>query len=312
MKKAFTLIELLIVIAIIGILSGVLLASFSGGTEAARAAKCLTNMRSLATAAQSYGTASEFYPNAGSVTWMDESLVGGSRKFEIVYNETVGWISWLSANKFPARSPTTPPTLGFLGNGNQDDGLFAITNGALFAHVSNNREIYVCPSHVNTCGKSRRPLWSYLMNAYFKWDSSEGYSYLGWTESHTYFYGQFPNADRVLLFGEIPFRGVGNWRPSGEGGGTEDDAILQYQGCKNAPKIAGKSRRDGNEFIGGNHPIGRLNSPKGWMAHVAFADAHVEKINVSNLNDDDLRRLTTYLCTGKSFSISGSSVQELR
>ena len=47
-RSGFTLVELLVVVAIIGILAGVLLASFSGGTEAARAAKCLSNMRNLA------------------------------------------------------------------------------------------------------------------------------------------------------------------------------------------------------------------------------------------------------------------------
>lgn len=311
MKRAFTLIELLIVIAIIGILSGILLASFSGGTESARAAKCLTNLRSLATAAQAYGAASGRYPNAGSVQEMAIDLNGGSRNAQLKYTEVRGWISWLSENKFPSQSPVTPPTLGFMGNGSQDDGFYAVTNGALFAYVSGNRDVYTCPSHVQHSGKSKHPLWSYFMNAYFKWDSSEGFAYLQGS-GHSFYYGQFANADRFLLFGEIPFRGIGNWRPTGEGGGTEDDAVLQYEGCKNAPGLGGKSRRDGNEYIGGNHPIGRLNAPKGWMAHVVFADAHVEKINVSNLGDDDLRRLTTYLCTGKSYSISGGSVQELK
>ena len=44
MKKAFTIIELLVVIGIIGVLAGVLMTSFSGGTESARAAKCLTTV----------------------------------------------------------------------------------------------------------------------------------------------------------------------------------------------------------------------------------------------------------------------------
>ena len=304
------MIELLIVIGIIAILAGVLLASFGSGTESARAAKCLTNMRNLATACQACGSASWHYPNAGSVQYVEIDVSDGVRNAKKVYRETRGWISWMSENKFPSQSPTTPPTLGFMGSGNQEGDLYAVTNGAIYSYLSENREVYTCPCHVRQCGKGRRPLWSYLMNAYFKWDSSEGYAYLRTGVGHEY--GKLANADRILLFGEIPFRGAGAWRPTGEGSGTEDDAILQYEGCKNAPGLGGKSRRDGNEFIGGNHPIGRPNAPKGWMAHVAFADAHVEKINVSNMGDEDLRRLTTYLCTGKSYSVSGGSVQELK
>ena len=55
MKKGFTLVEMLVVIGIIGILVGVLVASFSGGTESARNAQCLTNMKNLAGACQSHG-----------------------------------------------------------------------------------------------------------------------------------------------------------------------------------------------------------------------------------------------------------------
>ena len=49
-RKAFTLVELLIVVGIIGILGGVMLATFSGSTESAMATKCLNNMRSLCNA----------------------------------------------------------------------------------------------------------------------------------------------------------------------------------------------------------------------------------------------------------------------
>ena len=74
MKRAFSLVELIVVIGIIGVLAGVLFASFSGGTESARAAKCLSNMRNLAQAAISTATngrkltwdTSYHYPLAGS------------------------------------------------------------------------------------------------------------------------------------------------------------------------------------------------------------------------------------------------------
>ena len=311
MKKAFTLIELLVVIAIIGILAGLLLSSFGGGTESARATKCMSNLKNLANACQSYGAAVGYYPNAGSVMYMTIDEGKGIRNAKKTYYETPGWISWLSEDMFPSASPASPSSQGFISSGNVMSELYAITNGALYKYVGGNKDTYVCPSHVQTSGKAGRPLWSYLMNAYFKWDSEQGRAYLN--SGHGQGYGSLKKADRILLFGEIPFRGVGGWRPSGEGTGTDDDAILQYAGTASGnDDLAANGGGGGNEMIGGNHPIGRLNSPRGWIAHVVFADAHVEKIDVTGMSDENLRKLTTYLCTGTDYSIADGNVNELK
>ena len=312
MKRAFTLIELLVVIGIIAVLAAILLASFGSSTESARAAKCMSNLKNLANACQSYGAAIRHYPNAGSVQYLTIDESRGIRNAHPRYFETPGWICWLSDGKFPSSSPVSPSTQGFISSGDTINENYAITNGAIFKYVGGNRETYVCPCHIQQSGKAGRPLWSYLMNAYFKWDCSEGYAYLN--DGHGLGYGSLKKADRILLFGEIPFRkgSPGEWRPTGEGTGMDDDAILQYRGCDKAPGIGGKSPRDGNEMIGGNHPIGRPNSPRGWLAHVVFADAHVEKINVTGLNDENLRKLTTYLCTGVDYAIEGENVNEMK
>ena len=93
MKKGFTLIELLVVVGIICILAGILLASFSGGTESARTAQCLTNMRNLATACQTYGMASGYYPGAGSYELFGIDESDGIRNAKKFYYDRPGWIS---------------------------------------------------------------------------------------------------------------------------------------------------------------------------------------------------------------------------
>ena len=53
-RRAFTLVELLAVIALVGVLAALLIPALEQGREAARAAACATNLRQLAAAALSY------------------------------------------------------------------------------------------------------------------------------------------------------------------------------------------------------------------------------------------------------------------
>lgn len=63
-SKGFTLVELLVVMAIIGILVGMLLPAVQMVREAARRTSCLNNMKQLAIAAQNYQSAHLKYPAA--------------------------------------------------------------------------------------------------------------------------------------------------------------------------------------------------------------------------------------------------------
>jgi type II secretory pathway pseudopilin PulG len=56
---AFTILELLVVVAIIGLLLGILLPSLRNAREQARIAKCLANVRNLLTATHAYFTESD-------------------------------------------------------------------------------------------------------------------------------------------------------------------------------------------------------------------------------------------------------------
>lgn len=287
MKKAFTLIELMVVIGIIAVLAGVLLATFGGATESARAAHCLSNMKTLANACMS---AAEGCPPAESSEVVRPYIEGGMAKAKKQYIEKVGWISWYSENLYPSFSSQKEScnTVGLYSD-NVDEYQYALKHGALFEAINGNTELYVCPSH-----RKLKPNvhWSYFMNS-----KVAGMTYgknIQIVEKNKV---RSVGADRVLLFGEIPFAkgSPGSWFPSGSEGSEETDAVLQYD----------------KENIGGNHKSG-----KAWMAHVVFADGHVEKLKVSDsrgkpLKDDDLRQLTEWLCTGVDISFNGSRYEKL-
>lgn len=297
MKKGFTLIELIVVVGIICILAGILIASFSGGSESARSAKCLTNMRNLAAACQTYGMANSFYPAAGSFEKLriDEGT-GNARK--VFYNHS-GWISWNCGQTYDSRPQSHVASSSWFTSCYEEDderSRFALTNGVLWKYVSANSEVYVCPQHRIVCQEkgANAPVWSYVMNEYFKWDDTSG-SRAKSEDEYGREYGSVKNADKRLLFAEIPFvEGLGDIDFSASPG-TEHDCTLQYKH---------------DEIIGFNHSAGKA----GLCAHVAFADGHAEKIMMpkGGMTIDDARNLTRFLCDGKDYTLENGRFKELK
>ena len=60
MKRAFTLMELLVTIGILALLAGILLPALNNAREAARRTSCISNLRQLGTALELYGAASGY------------------------------------------------------------------------------------------------------------------------------------------------------------------------------------------------------------------------------------------------------------
>lgn len=297
MKKAFTLVELLVVIGIIGILIGTLVVSFGGSTEKARTVKCAANMKNLAAAAIAMN-----FPFAQSAQYVD---VDNSRTGNgFCYKAHKGWIGYLDHGaKYPLSAPGGFAQCSFA-SGDYDEKMHALTNGALWKAMGGSHDSYLCPAFVAECRKVgvQNPGWSYQMNAYFGYEQEPGKALSTKHEDHSH----PTRADRRLLFAEIPAltikaedeskTDVRTLPPVNLTGGN---GTKECDGCL-LPKSMG-----GNESIGFNHRRNRQ-----YVGHVAFADGHVETIVAPK--DGNFLDLTDWLCAGRDIVYRDGSYEEIK
>jgi len=309
-RPGFSLVELLVVIGIIAVLAGVLFASFGGATDSARAAQCLTNMRSLALAANAYAVDNGYYPNAGSVELMSLTVVSGKAE----YCSKPGWISWLCEGSYENADGSETSTSSKRGSnkvfpftGEDCDPReisFALTNGTVWAACGRNKSLYTCPQHLRYRKEKRlsTPYFSYVMNAAFGWDKTEKPVPASWSVSerkYNYYirYGTLTKADKTLMFAELPTVAVADGDQQEEEKKDEDDilkkdCVLQYlKMSKETGKYA--SEGDEAESIGFVHKAGKGKR----CAHVVFADGHTEKL-IWKSGGLDTKTLTACLCRG--------------
>jgi prepilin-type N-terminal cleavage/methylation domain-containing protein len=109
MRRGFTIIELLVVVAVIGVLVGLMVPSLRGGREAARGAACLSNQRSLVAAWAMYADA-----NRGRAM----PLADDRDPARIVY--WWGSFAWATAAVDPSQGPIAP----FLDTGTGERSVF--------------------------------------------------------------------------------------------------------------------------------------------------------------------------------------------
>lgn len=111
MKKAFTLIELLIVVAIIAILAAIAVPNFLEAQTRAKVSRAKTDMRSLATGLEAYYVDNNSYPWCNSFGVAVNSTapdVGGSQAWNVLENVTtpVAYITSIFTDAFVANKRT--------------------------------------------------------------------------------------------------------------------------------------------------------------------------------------------------------------
>ena len=275
MKKAFTLIELLIVVGIIAVLLSIVLVNIRGATDSANATKCMNNMRNLFVAMDAIGMDSGSYPLAGPCI-RKAALEGKAIK-----NTYEPWVSRDHSEKM----------VPCYGTGNDDEDRYAITNGSggvFWKALAGNKSAYNCPmfAKYHFDRRKRMPLFSYALNA-VKFqsdvtamaDSFVGVGIVG--------YNSLERADRAVMFAELPIY------PQS----CKYDPLARPETCDATlkPDVGNPKWKGSKEAIGFVHQDKR----KRYYGHVVFVDGHIEKFMQppasSSLKED---KLTAHICSG--------------
>ena len=296
-KKGFTLVELMVVIAIIGLLSVALTSVVSKVQSLARAAKCKANLKGLTQAAYNFGIHDNNYkyPSAGSFEyfWAGET---GSK--DIIYHAQRGWVTWTKGDStaWPwdsekeHHSEMSPSTYH---SPQGQRAYISVTNGELWRLVGKDASMYVCEAHKRIVGekgkipKKDKVYRSYVMSGYFNYHNKDGRKVQ--TNDGRVSIDSAVGDGRAsirLMFAELPAHDER----------TEDqykDSVLEYKMIEKEPN---DYKNEKQESIGFNHFIA-----KRWVGHVAFADGHVEGLVLPN----------TVKWTSKDIQYNGGGKQDL-
>jgi len=302
-KRGFTLVELLVVMAILGILAAALTTQVTKARAIGQSMRCKANMRNLAQAAINFGIDRGHVPTAGSFEYAEIfSADTGQLRYDLNHdNKESAWVAWTGSGSWPN---TTPQAGGMSAskfyadqseNASQSLAYDSITKGSLWSYVGKDLSTYCCDVFRTYArrDKSLKALRSYVMNGYFGYaDAGNGlcsrHSDSANREAATL--SARGSAGNLLMFAELPARKI----DVSERGA---DSVLET-------KIRDYTANNSiEEMIGFNHEIsgsrGGDGGGKRYAAHVAFADGHVDVlIEPRGASDGDIKELTRLLCNG--------------
>ena len=150
-RRAFTLIEMLVVVAIIMVLGALLFPALGRAREGGRSARCASNLHQLQLAVMNYGIESGKLPYAES--FLHDNGDGTKSHW-------AGWVAWYDyPNGDKSGSTGKNAWYGV-------DGYKSITNGTLW-NSTKTEDVYLCPTFKfkSVCGQTS-PKRSYAMNQY--------------------------------------------------------------------------------------------------------------------------------------------------
>ena len=257
-RTAFTLVEMLAVIAIVTILVALIMPVMGNAREKARSAKCKSNLRNLQVASISFlHDGDHILPYSHSWEAKDPQLAQ--------WYEVRGWVTWLDYPPYPpGKSYHTSPKEGetskppWWGERARE----SVTNGTLWGYAGKSLKVYVCPTFATLCGSTApdgsspaEPVRSYAMNS----------------QAHGLALNRMTNASRLLLFADVSH--------------TRDYEGLQI--CDRAmfdnDEEAWDGELDGRESGRGDpYPVEAIGAHHDGKGNAIFIDGHVETLWWSN------------------------------
>jgi len=313
MRKAFTLIELLIVITIMGIVAGLTLPNLTRAVDQARETTCRTNLRNLQAAVVNHAVARERgeLPLAGSYEshhtgFARDSSGNVTADIDDFYRENRGWISWtsgLGTEKWNYWNNAGNPNDWTVGDSKNQDhtdkmnrslatlwkssgGDRALDQGSLWRHTGPDARVYRCPvaarylqSKAGAAKKRDTLLVTYVMNEYFGYEDYRTRRYFPNLEN----FGSYPiDASTLLLFAERRLNVV-----DGDPKGVWESSVLLTKGTGDTQNgfgnYHGKKRSQPNEYGPGEYGL------------VVFMDGHVDQFPARSAKNNNS---AWFLCRG--------------
>lgn len=278
-QSAFTLIELMLVIAIMAILATVLVSSIRSIRRQADATLCQSHLRNLHQGVMNFFADHECYPYAGSYEYRDE-LYSPPR-----YYQHVGWIGWIRNEEVEEdeSSKSKARNFKYVGCGladSSDDVRESIRQGSLFDYVRSDYSCYFCKQFHDGKGKARR---TYVMNNYFGSRTIPRRGAITTRELSI----QRKEASRLALFVEL----AGTSGASGVSGFTGNEGDFASDNLADDSSWDWQSG-DGRSY--GENYAGWHKKGKDQFGHVIFLDGHVESV----LKNDKIREKSEMLGRG--------------